>query len=262
MGIEILGILVAGAGASWGWWQLQRHRHARLGLKKLESGLDEDAQIVFSVAGHAMTSRGHHEMWPLHLLYGLLQDEAFTAAIKSVGGDVEAIEGKVLTELDEPRSDAPEAVTRDRARAAQLVHALNYAFAVAHSRDTKVSVTDLAARVLGTDVAQLLGVDRYDLYFRIVHGLPEQPLEMPGRTDVAVVLRNDNHTTFEFVLAILQNVFELSPTDAEARAYETHNHGRTVIGRYKLAAARDKVSAARSRAREHSFPLWLGLEDC
>jgi ATP-dependent Clp protease adaptor protein ClpS len=255
VGIEILGLLVAGAGASWGWWMLQRARNTRLGLKELESAFEPDAQIVFTVAGHAMTTRGHTEMWPLHLLYGLLQDESFTSAVKAQGGDPDAIESKVLTELDDRKTDerGPE----------QLVYVINHAYYVARSHDRKVSVVDLAGRVLGVpSVSELLGIDPYELNFRLVHGLAPPSLEMPGRTDVAVVLRNDNFTTFEFVIAVLVNVFDLPPDDAEARAMQTHKESRSIIGRYKLAVARDKLITARARARDAGFPLWIGLEDC
>lgn len=254
MGIEILGLIVAGAGASWGWWQLQRHRHGRLGLAELESAFDGDAQVVFSVAGHAMTSRGHAEMWALHLLYGLLQDESFTGALKTQGGDPDAVETNVLAELDERKTDD--------AGAAQLVDVINRSYFIAQGADRKVSVVDLAGRVLATDAAALLGVDAYELYFRIVHDMAVPPLELPGRTDVAIVLRNDNHTTMEFVMAILQNVFDLSPADAEARTMETHHHGRSIIGRFKSPVATEKVTKVRTHAREHRFPLWIGLEDC
>ncbi len=252
MPIEFLGLLVAGAGASWGLWQLQRHRFSR-GRRQLEAALEDDANIVFTVAGHAATSRGHQEMWPLHLLYGLLQDDTFTQAVRVRGGDPDAIETKVLAELDSRKSD--------EASARELVQLLNHAFGVAHASDRKVSVIDLAVTLLHLDVRDLLGVDAHPLRHQLVHGMQLPEPELAGRTDVAVVLRNDNYTTFEFVIGILENVFELSPADAEARARETHAEGRCVIGRYKTNVARDKIITVRSRAREQGFPLWIGVED-
>ena len=43
---------------------------------------------------------------------------------------------------------------------------------------------------------------------------------------------------------------------------ETHTQGKAIVGRYKHAAAHDKVVAARTRAREAGYPLWIALEDC
>jgi ATP-dependent Clp protease adaptor protein ClpS len=252
--IEILGLLVAGAGASWGWWQLQRRRWAKVSKRELERILDGDSQIVFSVASHAVTSRGQPEMWPLHLLYGLLQDESFKTALTALGGDPDAVETKVLARLDELK-------TLDGGHA-QLIETLNRAFTTAHISHRQISIADLGSRVAYTDAGSLIGVEPYELCFRLVHGLPLPPTELPGRTDVAVVLRNDNHTTFEFVMAILQNLFDVSSDRAKALAMETHEKGRAIIGRYKLAVAKDKLIAARSRARDQGFPLWIGLEDC
>lgn len=253
MAIEILGLLVAGAGASWGWWQLQRMRYAR-SVKALESVLDDDAQVAFTVAGHAMTSRGHAHLTPLHLLYGLLQDESFTAVLRSLEADPDAIETKVLAVLDGIKGD-------DHAAAAELVEVLNRAYTTARIGERKVSVADFGARIAYSDAGNLLGIDPYALCFRLVHDHALPPPELAGRTDVAVVLRNDNHTTFEFVVNVLQKVFELSGSDADARARETHHEGRAVIGRYKSAVAREKVIAARALARDQGFPLWIGVED-
>jgi ATP-dependent Clp protease adapter protein ClpS len=251
--IEILGLLVASAGASYGWWQLQRKRYMRDGRKVLEAGFDGDAQVVFSVAGHAMTSRGHPELWPVHLLYGLLQDESFTSAIKQLDGDPDAIESSVLSALDETKPDP--------ASAAQAIAVLNRAYGIAQATGRTVSIIDLWSHLSRMDIASLVAVDPYELLFLLVHGMRPASLDMVGRTDVAVVLRNDNHTTFELVTGILQNVFELSGTEAQSRALETHTEGRTIIGRYKLPIARDKVIAARARARDGGYPLWIGLED-
>lgn len=254
MGIEILGLLVAGAGASYGWWQLQRRRNARFGQKQLEAGFDGDAQVVFSVAGHAMTSRGHTELWTVHLLYGLLQDETFTTAIRKLDGDPDAIESKVLAVLDERKADPQGAV--------QAIEVLNRAYWIAQATDRKVEIVDVWSHLSRTEIASLIGVDPHELLFLLVHGMRPAALDMPGRTEAHVVLRNDNHSTFELVVGILMNVFELSEDDAKARAMDTHNTGRTVIGRYKLPVARDKVIAARARARDQGYPLWIGLEDC
>ena len=76
------------------------------------------------------------------------------------------------------------------------------------------------------------------------------------------MLRNDDHTTREFVVAALRDVFELGEHEAETRMLETHNHGASIIGRYKLAVAKDKIGTVRRRARDEGFPLWIGVEDC
>ena len=253
MALDIITMVVAGAGASWGWWQLQRRRSARIGLKELESAFEDDAKVVITVAMHAMKSRAHPEMWPIHLLYGLLQDEAFTSAIQKLDGDPDLAETQVLAALEE-RKVEPNG-------APQVMSLLNHCYAVSRHLERKVSVAELATYVLQTDAAAFVAVDTYELRFVLAHGMKMPPADLPGRTDVAVVIRNDHHSTFEFVMGLLQNLFDLSAADAKARATQTHTEGRAVIGRFKLPVARDKLIAARSRAREQAFPLWIGLED-
>jgi uncharacterized membrane protein YccC len=94
--VEVLGLLLASAGASYALRAWQKRREPR----RLEDALDEDAAVVVSVATHEAKSRQHPEIWPIHLLYGLMQDETFVEAIKKLGGDATTIENRVLAELD------------------------------------------------------------------------------------------------------------------------------------------------------------------
>jgi ATP-dependent Clp protease adaptor protein ClpS len=253
--IEILGLMLAGAGASYGWWRMQRGRDSRVGLKQLESSFDGDATIVWGVATHEVTSRGHTGLWPLHLVYGLMQVEAFTDAIKKIGGNPDAIENRVLGALD--------AAAKDDATGMQHVgQILSHAYAVAQHQERKITMVDLWARLASHDVAKLLEVEAHELLFLLVHGMAMPEPDLPGRTDVHVILRNDDFTTQEFVTEILRDVFALGDGDAHTRMMETHTQGKTIVGRFKLAAARDKVISVRSRARAQMFPLWIALEDC
>ena len=96
MAVEVIGLLLASAGASYALRAWQRRREPR----RLEEVLAEDAAVVISVATHEAGTRQHPEIWPIHLLYGLLQDEPFVEAIGKLGGDAAAIETRVLAELD------------------------------------------------------------------------------------------------------------------------------------------------------------------
>jgi ATP-dependent Clp protease adaptor protein ClpS len=253
--IEILSLLVAGAGASYGFWAMQRHRDRGVGLRQLESAFDADANVVFGVAMHAVTSRGHAAMSPIHLIYGLLQDETFIGALKQLGGDPDAAETRVLAALDAR-------ATEDAAGMETVGSLLSYTYAVAQHHERKVTTVDLWARLAMLDEAKLLEVSAHDLLFLLVHGMPAPPPDLDGRTECHVILRNDDFTTQEFVMQILREVFELSETDAHARMMETHTKGKSIVGRYKLAVARDKIIAGRSRARENLMPFWIAPEDC
>jgi ATP-dependent Clp protease adaptor protein ClpS len=253
VGLDILSFLVAGAGASYAWWSLQGRRQRKVDLKQLESAFDPDAQVVLSVALHEMQSRQHPELWTLHLAYGLMQDEGFTGAIRTLGGDPDAVETKI--------SDALEQRTPQTEGAPSAVAIINRAHAIADHTGHKITNAHLWVW-LHRHLAPLVDVDSYELAFLLVHGMKQTTLDMPGRTDVHVLVRNDDHTTMEFVTWVLREVFDLSEGDAHARMMETHTKGSSIVGRFKLPVARDKVIAVRAKAREQGFPLWIDLEDC
>lgn len=256
MGIEILGLLAASAGASYGWWRIQRQRERRL----FDIPRDPDLEVVLGVAQHEAQQRGHDYLWPLHLLHGLAQHEAFTAAIARLDGDADKLESYVQDELDKRTERFDEHAMTEGARV------VGYTLAAARSLGRPATPVDLWARVARTDAgraaAAAAGVDPTALLFLLAHGMPEPSLDMPDRTDVHVVLRNDDHTTREFVVSILRDVFGFSEHDAETRMMQTHDEGRAIVGRYKLAVAKDKAGTVRRRARDEGFPLWIGLEDC
>jgi ATP-dependent Clp protease adaptor protein ClpS len=191
----------------------------------------EDADIAFHVAWREANSR-QQQLSPLHLLYGLLQDETFVAALERAGDD-----------------EALALVTR----AVQT--------AVGHGR--RASCLDLWAHVERSSAAPLVevgAVDRHTLLFTAVHGRAEPPVPAAGPVSVDVVLRNDDYSTKEFVVAVLAELFELADDRAIATMEAVHHHGYGVVGRYPAEAARGKVTAARARAREHGFPLWIAIE--
>lgn len=253
MAVEVLGLLLASAGASFALRAWQRRREPR----RLEEVLAEDAAVVVSVATHEAGTRQHPELWPIHLLYGLLQDEPFVEAIKKLGGDPDAIESRVLAELDRrPARQHDDGAHMEAVRVLAMAH---------HGGERKMSAKDLWAYLSRTTTGQLVeseGLTRHALVFAFAHGMPEPSTEMPGRTDVHVVLRNDDYTTREIVVDILRDVFDIPDAEAETRMMQVHTEGRGVVGRFKLAVAKQKVDEARRRARERMFPLWIGLEDC
>lgn len=257
MGLEILGLLAASAGASWGWWKLQQRRERRFFL---DVPRDPDLEVVISVAQHEASSRGHAYLWSLHLLHGLAQDESFVAAIGKLEGDATKFENFVQDELDKHKESLDDEAQQEGARV------IGFAFAASRAQGRPTTITDVWARLARTPITKAAaaagGFDAVALLFVLVHGMREPVTDLPDRTDVHVVLRNDDHTTQEFVVALLRDVFDHTDDAATTKMLETHHQGRTVVGRYKLAAARDKIATAQRRAREADFPLWIGIEDC
>jgi ATP-dependent Clp protease adaptor protein ClpS len=76
-----------------------------------------------------------------------------------------------------------------------------------------------------------------------------------------VVLLNDDYTTMEFVMHVLEEVFQKSPAEAYRIMMSVHVNGRGVAGIYPWEVAETKVSAVIAMAREAGFPLKAVTEE-
>ena len=76
-----------------------------------------------------------------------------------------------------------------------------------------------------------------------------------------VVLINDDYTTMEFVIHVLETVFQKSPAQAYQIMMHVHVNGRGVAGVYPWEVAETKADTVTSMAREAGFPLRATLEE-
>lgn len=77
----------------------------------------------------------------------------------------------------------------------------------------------------------------------------------------AVVLLNDDFTTMEFVIEVLQKVFFMSTEKAFAVMMNVHENGRGVAGIYPYDIAGSKVSKVERMASEEGAPLQVIMEE-
>ena len=232
-------------------WRHQRRDRRREYGEQIMRNFDADANAALVVAWREASARGAASPGPAALLWGLLQDEAFTAALARVGGVPAETEGRALAALD-----------RDAAHARDGNLVIARASLQARSQGRVATCTDLWIGVARTPAAEMVSpASPHALSFLLVHGCEEPPATHADR-DVHVVLRNDNHTTQELVVAMLREVFEQSEADATACMIKAQADGRAIIGRYARDDARARVEAARARARAGGFPLWVGVEPC
>jgi ATP-dependent Clp protease adaptor protein ClpS len=76
-----------------------------------------------------------------------------------------------------------------------------------------------------------------------------------------VLLHNDDYTTMEFVVQVLQTVFHKTPADATQIMLHIHRNGIGVAGVYTCEVAETKVAVVDSMARQHEFPLKCTMEE-
>lgn len=86
--------------------------------------------------------------------------------------------------------------------------------------------------------------------------MDEEELDRPYR----IIIHNDNVTTFDFVIAVLVTIFELSFGRAEHVAYEAHTRGQAYVTTLPLEEAKSRVFKAQYAARQQGFPLTFTIE--
>jgi len=94
--------------------------------------------------------------------------------------------------------------------------------------------------------------------------MPEASDAEPGSGSVpamwSVVLLNDDQTPMEFVVHVLQDVFDMDHEDAVQLMLRIHNKGQGECGVYAEDVAKTKVDAVLALAREHQHPLRCLME--
>ncbi|HEX3577476.1 MAG TPA: ATP-dependent Clp protease adaptor ClpS [Thermoanaerobaculia bacterium] len=95
--------------------------------------------------------------------------------------------------------------------------------------------------------------------------LDEAPVaESEEKTDepslFQVLLHNDDYTTMEFVVWVLQSVFNMPEEQAIQVMLNVHLRGVGVAGIYSFEVAEMKVDKTIALAREQEFPLLATME--
>lgn len=75
-----------------------------------------------------------------------------------------------------------------------------------------------------------------------------------------VVILNDDYTPMEFVVFILERLFNKNSEEAYKIMLHVHNHGVGVCGIYTYEVAETKVAQVRDLAQRNEHPLRCDLE--
>jgi ATP-dependent Clp protease adaptor protein ClpS len=76
-----------------------------------------------------------------------------------------------------------------------------------------------------------------------------------------VVLLNDDYTPMDFVVDVLESIFQKSPAEAYRVMMQVHLGGRGVAGIYPWEVAETKAHRVLALARESGHPLQATLEE-
>jgi ATP-dependent Clp protease adapter protein ClpS len=242
--VEAVPLIATFVGLVWLTWR--RNRGPRTLSRAVHDNFDVDATVAIHVAHREATER-NLPVTPIHLLYGLLQVESFTAALAKLELDAAAIEQRVAARLADKPEDSAEAMNLQAQASIAAEH-----------EGRAATVADLWYRLARTPAAELVG-NAHGLLFVLVHGMVEPPAAHAD-AEVHVVVRNDDYTPARFVSWLVHAIFERSPEDAVATMRAAHEQGRAIIGRFATPRAIELVSAARAKCREQGYPLWLELE--
>lgn len=76
-----------------------------------------------------------------------------------------------------------------------------------------------------------------------------------------VILHNDDYTTMEFVVEVLESIYEKSPAEAFGIMMQVHLAGSGMCGVYPFEIAETKVFETHEAARTAGYPLLATMEE-
>ena len=88
--------------------------------------------------------------------------------------------------------------------------------------------------------------------------LSQQRLQRPRMW--RVLLHNDDYTTQDFVVWVLETIFHKPGAEAFTIMLNVHRSGIGVAGIFTHDVAETKVKTTQQRAEEHEFPLLVTME--
>ena len=90
--------------------------------------------------------------------------------------------------------------------------------------------------------------------------MPERAKTKPPRM-YKVILFNDDYTTMDFVIEVLQRFFAMDRERALQIMLKVHNEGLAICGVYSMDIAETKVVQVSEFAKQHGHPLRCDMEE-
>jgi ATP-dependent Clp protease adaptor protein ClpS len=97
------------------------------------------------------------------------------------------------------------------------------------------------------------------------HGTDIEILDQPATKtrepeQYRVLLHNDDYTTMDFVIIILETVCHKGPAEAYRIMMKVHTEGQGIAGVYPYEVAETKIEKVHETARANGFPLRASVE--
>lgn len=258
---------------------------ARTELAKLESpmpafaqNLDQSLRRAVAFAGR----RSNEGATPEDLLLALTNDPDAAAVMQACNVDLEKLRDAILASMSAPDGRLfPDGtvVRTSQSLQADLQRAVVHAQSIGR---VEINGADVLVAMLAGATAGFLheqGMMRYDATTFISHGitkdaqarspLADEVVDDSGRhalfggsTDSSmfkVRLLNDNYTPMEFVVYVLEEVFELENEHAAHIMLQTHHEGVGECGTFSRTEAEARAARIMELARQHQHPLRCSL---
>lgn len=230
----------------------------------------------------AIAGTGQHEYATLeHLLLALTDDAQAAAVFRACNVDLEKLRHSLvsLIESEPAKSEAGRSESAKPSAAFQRVVQRAVTHVQSSTRREEVTAANVLVAILterGSQASAVLeeqAMTRYDATRYICHGISKTDRLSPRRAEAAprdrsektaaqakVLMLNDDYTSMEFVVHVLEQVFEKDRETANRIMFEIHNNGIGTCGLYPYEVANTKVGEVLDLAREQQHPLQCVLE--
>ena len=85
--------------------------------------------------------------------------------------------------------------------------------------------------------------------------ITEDDIDVKQPHPYIVILYNDDYTTMDFVVFVLETIFHHSKPLADKIMLDVHKKGKGIAGTYTRDIAETKALQTRTLAKKHNFPL-------
>jgi ATP-dependent Clp protease adapter protein ClpS len=225
----------------------------------------------------AIASAGHHEYATLeHLLLALIDDPEAAVILRECNVDLEKLRCNLVTYIESQLAKFATDSSENSKASAGLQRLIQRADTHAQSIGREeITVANVLVAIFAereSQAATLMeeqGMTRYDATLYVSHGIGKAERLSRGRGAVAraisgllakVLLLNDDYTPMEFVVHVLERVFDKDHEAAVRIMFEIHNEGAGNCGIYPYEAADAKVTEVLDLANQHQHPLQCVLE--